>query len=145
MNNIQNTVENRRANQFIIKNIYIISMIFAFTTRYVDIFVDRAVQISIGIFWIGIACLNLLINKFKIKGVYAEDIKFFLKLYLVPHVAIHVYSAILMCMGKVSWSYFTTGATVYVPSLLAIVSIYLFGTKAIGRNVQLTEGNDIYG
>ena len=134
MNKMKNTVGNRRTNQFILKNIYIISMIFAFTTRYADVFVESAVQISVGIFWIGVAGLNLLINKFKVKGAYSEDVKLFLKLYLTPHILIHMYSVMLMCMGKVSWSYFTTGATVYVPSLLAIVSIYLFGTKALYYN-----------
>lgn len=114
--------------------LYIITIAVAFTTKFGDINLGYSLQLYIGFFWICVALLNLFINNFKFKGIYAKDYSYFIKLYFIPHLIIHLYSVMLMCLGKVTWEYFTTNATVYVPSLLAILSIYLFGTRAFKFN-----------
>ena len=109
--------------------IYIVTMTIAFTTRYGDLELGFLLQIIIGLFWILMGFLKLSINGFKFKGQFKRDIPNFIKLYMLPHIVLHVYTIILMLFGKVSWSYFTTNLTVYVPTLLAITAVYLLGTK----------------
>ena len=109
-------------------------MILAFTTRYGDYRVGFYLQIFVGAFWTLIAFMQLWINKFKFKGIYASDFIWLLKVYLVPHFVIHLYTLFLMMIGKVDWNYFTTNATVYIPTLLAIFSLYLFGVDAYKYN-----------
>lgn len=105
-------------------------MALAFTTRYGDIQVGFYLQIAIGLFWIAIGIFQLSMNGFRFGGIFRKDFPKIIKLYLFPRIAIHVYTIILMIIGKVSWRYFSTNLTVYVPTLLAIVAVYLMGTKA---------------
>ena len=116
---------NRNSSNNGLALLYIFTIAIAFTTKLGDINLGYRLQICIGVFWICVALLNLYINDFKFKGFYAKDYSFFLKLYLLPHIIIHLYSFALTCLGKVTWEYFTTNATVYVPTLLAILSVYL--------------------
>ena len=111
--------------------VYIISMTFAFTTKYGDILLDHIPRTIIGMCWIIFALLQLGINKFSIKGDNAKNLSFFMKLYLTPHIVIHLYTIVLMALGVVSWSYFTTNVTVYVPVLMALLALYLFKEKAL--------------
>lgn len=113
--------------------VYILTMTIAFTTRYGDISLGWHHQIFIGAFWIAFALLQMAKNRFKYKE--NKEIIFFLKLYLIPHLVIHLYTIFLMAIGKVNWSYFSTNVTVYVPTTLAIMSIYLFKNKAIVYNL----------
>lgn len=110
--------------------IYILLMTIAFTTRYGDLQIGYEIQFTIGIILIVICCIFLLKNKDK--DIY--DLKCFFKMYFVPHLLIHLYTIILMVVKKVSWSYFTTNASVYIPTLIALCSIYMFGEKAYKYN-----------
>lgn len=110
--------------------LYVITMMFAFTTRYGDLELSYHLQIIIGLFWILIGGQKLIEKRIKLKTYGLEYIEF-IKLYITPHLVIHVYTIFLMLIGKVSWSYFTTNLTVYVPTLLAIIAVYLFKGKAI--------------
>lgn len=120
----------RNTNNNFMISLYIISLTFAFTTRYGDYRIGFELQMLIGAFWIIIALLNFLINGRTFKSKLGSDFKWLIKLYLTPHIVIHLYTIILMIVGKVDWNYFTSNVTVYIPTLLSIVSIYLFGTKA---------------
>lgn len=119
----------RISNKQIMALLYIFSMTIAFTTIYGDISLDYHLQISIGMLWLVIAFLKFTINGFRFHGKFAKDFPKFIKLYMLPHLVIHGYTIILMFLGKVSWDYFTTNLTVYVPTLLAIMAIYLIGEK----------------
>jgi hypothetical protein len=110
--------------------LFIISMMIAFTTRYGDYELDYKPQLIIGIIWIIIAFFKFRKDHFKLVGVFKNDYIWLLIIYISPHIIIHLYSIFLMLIGKVSWSYFSSNATVYIPALLAIVSIYLFGTNS---------------
>lgn len=114
--------------------VYVIVMSVAFTERFGNIRLGYKLQLIIGLFWICIALLKLSINNFRYKGIYKKDFPLFIKIYLLPHVIIHLYTIILMCLGKVNWEYFTTNMTVYIPTLLAVFSIYLFGLKSFKYN-----------
>lgn len=114
--------------------LYVITMTAAFVTRYGDFILSYQLQILIGMFWIIISIFKLLVNGFHFTGALKKDYKNFLVLYLMPHFLIHLYTLFLMIIGKVSWSYFTTDLTVYVPTLVAVFSVYLFGTRAFFYN-----------
>lgn len=109
---------------------YIITMAIAFTTRYGDILLSFQLQICIGLIWIAIGICKLYINEFKFKGIFKNDFPKFIKLYMLPHIVIHGYTIFLMIIGKVDWKFFTTNLTVYVPTFLAIMAVYLLGVRA---------------
>lgn len=111
--------------------LYIVSMTIAFTTRYGNIMVGYQVQIIIGLIWIAIAFYKFWINGFVIKGEYARDYPRLIKLYLLPQIIIHLYAIVLAALGKAEWELITTNLTVYVPIMLAILSIYLFRLSAL--------------
>lgn len=109
---------------------YVILMTIAFTTRYGDLQIGSRMQFIIGISIIFICILYYTKNKSNDK----YNLKYFFKLYFMPHLFIHLYTIILMIIKKVSWSYFTTNSSVYIPTLLAICSVYMFGEKAFKYN-----------
>lgn len=125
----------RAANKKILTALYIVSMTVAFTTRYGDLVLGYRLQIAIGIVWTVFGFLNIGVNGFRVKGKFALYWGWFIRLYLVPHIIIHLYTVTLMIIGKVSWDYLTTNFSVYIPVLLVMVSIYLFGTKALKYNI----------
>ena len=112
---------------------YIVSMIIAFTTRYGDYQMGFGLQVAIGLFWIIIVIGDIIRKKFKVDKE-KFDFVFFLKIYFIPHLFIHLYTIVLMIIGKVEWKYMSTNITVYIPTLLAISSVYLFGVKSYKYN-----------
>lgn len=111
--------------------LYVLSMAFACNTLYGNIQLSYKPQIIVGLIWIILGlCLRIYTNRQMDK-----DLCFFLKLYLTPHIVIHVYTIFLIILGKVPIQYFTTNLKVYVPTILAIVSIYIFGNKAFYYNI----------
>lgn len=114
--------------------LYVVSMSFAFNRNYADFALGYMHQVIIGSFWCSFALLKLCLNGLRFKGVYGTDYKWLIRMYLTPHIIIHIYTIALMTLGKVKFSYFTTNATVYVPTMVAIFSIYLFGLQALKLN-----------
>lgn len=110
--------------------LYIISMALAFNTRYGDLELGFQLQITIGLFWLTLGFCKFSINKYRFNGFYKRDYSCFIKLYLLPHIVLHLYTILLMSIGIVEWTYLTSCISVYVPTLLSIVAIYLFGTIA---------------
>ena len=113
--------------------IYVISMSVAFTTKFGDIIIGKSIQLAIGALWIALAVISLMFGLQSKKN--NKDIVFFIKLYFIPHVIIHIYTIILMICGQVDWKYLGTNVTIYIPTLLAITSIYFFGYKAARYNI----------
>ncbi len=113
---------------------YTLSMIVACTTRYGDIQLGYQHQVIIGLFWIMVGLARFGLNGFRAHRLLSRDTLWAVKRYMLPHVVIHLYTIALMATGKVSKSYFTTNLTVYVPTLLAVLSVYLFGAKALRYN-----------
>lgn len=127
-------MKNYSRNQSFVSFLYIISMIIAFTTRYGDILISKYVQLSIGAFWILYVFLTMAINRFNFNSKYRRDIPWMLRSYLVPSIVLHLWTILLMIIEILSWDYVTSNASVYIPTLLAISSIYLFGEKAFKYN-----------
>lgn len=114
---------------------YIVSMVIAFTTRYADFtFQDNHLQIFIGFFWILFALAQWGLNGFRFKNAISKEVPFFLKLYFIPCVIIHIYTIALIILGVIPSSVFTTNVSTYVPTLLAVFSIYLFGSDSLRYN-----------
>ncbi len=111
--------------------VYIISMAFTFTTLYGDIKIGYKFQIIIGLIWIIVILIKMIVDKFSFKQTCNRNIVLFLLLYLAPLIVIHLYTIIGMMFGRVPWKYFTSNLTVYVPTALAILSIYLFRKKTL--------------
>lgn len=110
--------------------LYIITMAIAFTTRYADFTLGYEIQMLVGAFWIVIALAKLERNRFLFEEDNKKIFLLFLKIYLIPKIVIHVYTIMLMILGRVEWTYFSTNFSVYIPTILSIVSLYLFGVKA---------------
>ncbi len=113
-----------------LKIAYVTSMVIAFTSRYGNMEVSYRPQIVIGIAWILIGIVKFVCDGFCFKGIYGEDLRRFLGIYLFPHIVIHVYTIILIMLGYIEKGYMTTNLTVYVPVILSIMSIYLFEKSA---------------
>ena len=122
-------------NSNIIKFLYIISLAVSFTPRLGDIVLSKNVQLGIGLFWILFAITKKVTrNKFRTVSNGNSDLKWMVRFYFVPTVLIHVWTIILMAVGVLSWINFTTNIGTYIPTLLAISSIYIFGEKAFKIN-----------
>lgn len=114
--------------------LYVITMAVAYAPRYGDYKVSSRVQLFIAMAWAALALLKLAANGFRFKHGETSAGGFFLKMYLTPQIAVHLYTVLLMVFGVVEWKYLRTNATSYVPTLLATLSIYLFGVKALRYN-----------
>lgn len=116
----------------ILKTFYILTMTVAFTTRIADLGTrSNHLQMMIGMMWIAIAYAQFILNDLQSMGSCKDDLLWLTKAYFFPHLLIHLYTMILMILGKVPWRFMTTNVSVYIPTLLVISSIYLFGVRAI--------------
>lgn len=119
----------------IVKFLYIISLTVSFIPRLGDIMLSKYIQLCVGIFWILFAILQeVTLNRFKPISNRKSAVLWMVKSYFVPTLLIHMWTVILMTLGILSWTNFTTNIGTYVPTLLAISSIYLFGEKAFKLN-----------
>ena len=116
----------------ILSIMYVISMILAFTTRFGDYEIGWKFQIIIAIIWIGIFLFIIL--KRKNRSNYSSDSKFIFKAYFIPHLIIHLYTIVLIMIGKVDKGLFTTNMKVYVPVLLTVFAVNIFGEKIYKYN-----------
>ena len=111
--------------------LYILTMTVAFTPRYGTYMVGYKEPLLVGLLWVAAAFFRLLRKKHCEDVALMKNLGFFLCVYLIPHVVTHLYTVVLMLLGKVEWKYFTTNATVYVPVLIVLSAVVLFGTKAL--------------
>lgn len=125
-----------KQNDVWMASLYIVSMVAAFSPRYGDFQINFRVPILIAAAWVILAFLKLAANGFRFKRGESGEGGFFLKLYLLPQIVIHLYTIALMIFGKVEWKYLGTNVTSYIPTLLATLSIYLFGAKAFRYNIS---------
>ena len=112
--------------------LYIFLMTIAFTTRYGDITVSPNVQYIVSSIIIFIA--GFMIIKKRKKDTDMDELKYFLKIFFIPHFLMHLYTLILMFVGVFNIKYISTNISVYIPILLALSSIYLFKDKALKYN-----------
>lgn len=109
--------------------LYIITMTISFTTRYADFrFGTNFIQLLIGLIWVSIAVVNYLLTQKN--SVRKKDTVWLIKSYLIPQIIIHCYTVILILCGFLSSNAFSTNITIYIPILVAISSIYLFGINS---------------
>lgn len=79
----------------------------------------------------GLGFLDIFVNKHRFSQ---NPIGKFLKLNLYPCIILHVYSIVLMLAGIMNRSFMSSNITVYVPVILGVLSIYLFGYRVINYN-----------
>ena len=113
------------ANSNIIKFLYIISLTVSFIPRLGDVVLSKYIRLGIGLFWILFVFIEK-VNKVKVTSNCNSNLKWMLKFYFVPTFLIHMWTIILMVFGVLSWTNFTTNIGTYIPTLLAISSIYIF-------------------
>lgn len=118
----------------LLKLFYILSMTAAFIPRFGNTIVNRNIRMIIGLFWILYVLLNLVVNRFKPVMNRESDFMWLMGSYFMPTLIIHLWTLVLMLLGVLSWTNFTTNATTYIPTLLAISSIYIFREKAFRFN-----------
>ena len=123
-------IKNLRERKNLVPVLYIISMALAFTTKLGGYKVPFSFWLIIGAIWVAITLVQLCMDISSKKATGLSDYKWQLKIYFLPHVLIHLYTVFLMVIGKVSWSDLTSNVSVYIPSLLAIGSLYLFKERA---------------
>ena len=111
--------------------LYILTMAVAFTPRYGELMIGYKEPLLIGGLWVAVAGIRLLQKKHRADTALMKNLGFFLCVYLIPHVIIHLYTVVLMLLGKVEWKYLTSNATVYLPVLIVLSAVYLFGWKAL--------------
>lgn len=111
--------------------LYVLTMTVAFTSRYGRFTIGYKEPLLIGGIWVVAAFVRLLQKKHRADVTLMKNLGFFLCAYLIPHIITHAYTLVLMLLGKVEWKYFTTNATVYLPVLIVLSAVYLFGSKAL--------------
>lgn len=117
-----------------LKYLYIVSMTIAFIPRLGDIVVSRYIQLGIGVFWIMCALLDMVANRFKKVLNHDGNLLWLLGSYFVPTLIIHMWTIILMLFGVLEWDNLTSNITTYIPTLLAISSLYIFGKDTFRVN-----------
>lgn len=128
-------------NLNIIKLLYIISLTVSFIPRLGDIVLSKYIQLYVGIFWILFALLEeVTLNRFRAISNRKSELSWMVKSYFIPTLLIHIWTVILMALGNLSWTNFTTNIRTYVPTLLAISSIYIFGENAFKINFYALTG-----
>lgn len=110
--------------------IYVLALTLLFTTQYGNFRTGFSYQIIFGLVLIIILLFILIVGRYNFRSESAKDIKFFLKAYLCPSILIHLYTIVLMLCGVIKWDYFSSNASDYVPIILSIVSLFVFGEKA---------------
>ena len=111
--------------------LYILTMVVAFTPRYGNYTIGYKEPLLVGGLWVAVAFFRLLRKKNRADIPQMKNLGFFLCAYLIPHVITHLYTLVLMLLGKVEWKYITSNATVYIPVLVVLSAVYLFGAKAL--------------
>lgn len=111
--------------------LYILTMVVAFTPRYGTYTIGYKEPLLVGLLWVAVAFFRLLCKKNRADIPQMKNLGFFLCVYLIPHVITHLYTIVLMLLGKVEWKCLTSNATVYLPVLIVLAAVYLFGTKAL--------------
>lgn len=116
------------------KILYTISLIIAFIPRYGDFIIGKEIRFGIALIWIVFGIPDMVVKQRNLCKKKKEDLRWLLKSYFIPSVFIHLWTVLLMMLGIISWEYFTTNITVYIPTLLAITSICLFGKNSFRYN-----------
>ncbi len=111
--------------------LYILTMTVAFTPRYGTHTIGYKEPLLVGGLWVAVACLRLLRKKHRADIPLMKNLGFFLCAYLIPHIITHAYTLVLMLLGKVEWKYLTSNATVYIPVLIVLSVVYLFGANVL--------------
>lgn len=114
--------------------LYTLSMVVAYIPRYGRITVGKTLQLSIGLFWLLLAFLRMVVNRFRFNTEYKRDIPWMVGSYLVPSMVLHLWTIVLMIFGVLPWENLTTNISTYIPILLAISSVYMFGKNALRLN-----------
>ena len=112
---------------------YVITMMIAFTPRFADVDLGYRPAIVIGALWVLFFGYHF-VRDYRRNSVNVRVATWGLKTYLIPHMVIHAYTIVLMILGKISFSHFSTNVTVYVPALVAVLSVYYFGKDALKLN-----------
>ena len=112
---------------------YVITMMIAFTPRFADVDLGYRPAIVIGALWVLFFGYHF-VRDYRRNSVNVRVATWGLKTYFIPHMVIHAYTIVLMILGKISFSLFSTNVTVYVPALVAVLSVYYFGKDALKLN-----------
>lgn len=112
--------------------IYVITCSIAFISKIGKIYPSPVIQYVIFGFWIGLAFLKLIKNKFKI---YESDlpIKHFFLIFIIPKIVVHAYSIMLYIIGKTN--YITTNFRSYLVVFAVFSIIYIFKKKAFNYTI----------
>lgn len=114
--------------------IYILFFSIAFLTRLGKFEINYFVKYIIALFWIGIAILQLLQNKFRIID-NRENIRFYFKLFLTPYIIMCIYNIFLFITNKAEIITFGRSISYILTMLITIIvvfaSIYLLKQRVL--------------
>lgn len=114
------------SNKNIFKLLYIFSLVICFSG-------NNSIQIFISFCWIVYTLVCMGFRRKKIYG-YGEkynEYKFWLKIFFIPQVLIHLYTVFLILIGNTESNILSTNLVTYSSILLSIFSVYLFGQSAL--------------
>ena len=111
---------------------YVLSMVFAFNNIYGDYQYSVLIQNVIAFVWVMYGLMTYIRCSFK--SAKSKECVRFIKTYVSCDIIIHIYSIGLIVCGVVDARYLTTNISAYVPTLIALVSLYLFKEKSILYN-----------
>ena len=100
------------------ESIFVISMAVAFSG-------NNLLSVVIGITWI----LYGIVKKSGRGFLSKKDCRFFLGIYFIPAILIHIYTFFLIIIGEADSSILSTNLITYIPILLAICVVGLWGFK----------------
>lgn len=108
--------------------LYIVSCAIGFISKIGTEISSGNIRNIIFIFWIGIAFLKLIKNKFKVSK---EDlsIKHFFLIFIIPVIIVHIYSILLYIMGKTQ--YISTNLKTYIIAFSVFSILYIFKNTAL--------------
>lgn len=109
--------------------VFIISMTLAFSTKISDFSMPQEVSRVVSIVLL-FYCLATSAMRQKDKEINSM-IKFVIFFYLLPAIAIHLYSLVMIGFGQMSSEFINSNFSAYAPIIAAGCGIYLFREKAL--------------
>lgn len=131
-------MHSRKNNKYILISVFTTTLIIAYIEQAAGYNISWIVQIGIATAWIAIFCFALEYNKKSntTATLKREQLKFFMKLFLLPLIVPHLYSILLNFFGKVNTYRITTNVTVYIPTIFAILAFNFLGATTIKCHIK---------
>lgn len=126
-----NELISSKVGKYLLYGFYVITMSIAFATRHGYLELGTTPQLIIGLLWIIVGIIKLICHRFSKRDFVTSNTIFFLKLFLLPQVVLHLHFLVLIALGITKWDQFSMNLTTYIPCIFGVLSVYILKEKTV--------------